>query len=305
MEITADINLTKEQRARMELHSFLNILNILVGELQLLRLDLDQPEALPECTRMVESVLQAIEDGNLDDGLTWELAALNIFFDREIQEARAAAGAAGKDPGVQESVNNLNSILRVLTLRLEERRERIRNGSNWLPRSAKRLTENFMKFLAAVEKNSRGRYHIIFNVAAQESNDYLVNLKIEGPGGDTLVMPPVMQDVFRDLIANARKYTPPGGEITAGLAQTNKELRLVVEDNGKGIPQKEIGRVVEFGYRAKGTRDQTTKGGGFGLTKAYVTTRELGGRMWIESEEGRGTKIIIHIPMPGEQRVAV
>lgn len=299
MEITTEVKLTPEQRAKMELHSFLNILNVLLGELQMLRLDLDQPKALPESTRMAESILKAVADGRLDEGLAWELASINIFFDREIRDARAAAGSVGREPGIQESVDNLNSILRVLTLRLEEYRERLRIGSSWLPHSVERLTETYLKFLAAVEKNSRGRYHIIFNVAAQEANDYLVNLKIEGPGGDTLVMPPVMQDVFRDLIANARKYTPPGGEITAGLIQTNQELRLVVEDNGCGIPEAEIGKVVEFGYRAQEARNRRTMGGGFGLTRAYTTTRDLGGRMWIESEEGRGAKVIIHIPMPG------
>lgn len=299
MEITADIKLTKEQRARMELHSFLNILNILLGELQMIRLDLNQPEALPESTRMAEAILKAVTDGRLDEGLAWELASINIFFDREMYEAKQAYQGGGDNLAVEESINNLTSILRVLTLRLEEYRERLRNGSTWLPHEVERLNDNFLKFLAAVEKNSKGRYHIIYNVAAQESTDYLVNLKIEGPGGSTLVMPPVMQDVFRDLIANARKYTPPGGEITAGLIQTNQELRLVVEDNGNGIPEAEIDRVVEFGYRTYNTRERETKGGGFGLTKAYVTTRELGGRMWIESEVNRGTKITIRIPLPG------
>ncbi len=299
MEITTQINLTKERRAQMELHSFLNILNILQGELQLIRLDLGQPDALPESTRLAESILQAVTDGRLDDGLAWELASINVFFDREIQEALFAYEGKGDDLAVKESIGNLNSILRVLTLRLEEYRERLRTGSAWLPHKVDRLTDNFMKFLAAVEKNSKGRYHIIFNLAAQESSDYLVNLKIEGPGGDTLVMPPVMQDVFRDLIANARKYTPPGGEITAGLVQTNKELRLVVEDNGVGIPADEIAQVVEFGYRARSANGQVTKGGGFGLTKAYVTTRDLGGQLWIDSEVGRGTKVTIHIPLPG------
>jgi signal transduction histidine kinase len=299
MEITTEINLTDEQRAQMNLHSFLNILNILQGELQLIRLDLDMPEALPESTRLAKTILESVTEGRLDGRLAWELAAINVFFDREIHEARKICARVVDEPAVKESINNLNSILRVLTLRLEEHRERIRIGSAWLPHEVERLNDNFMGFLAAVEKNSRGRYHIIYNVAAQEASDYLVNLKIEGPGGSTLIMPPVMQDIFRDLIANARKYTAPGGEITAGLIQTNKELRLVVEDNGSGIPEKEIHKVVEFGYRAKKAREKETKGGGFGLTKAYVTTRDFGGQMWIESEVDRGTKVTIHVPLPG------
>jgi signal transduction histidine kinase len=48
-------------------------------------------------------------------------------------------------------------------------------------------------------------------------------------------MPAVFQDVVRDLIANARKYTPPGGKIIAGLYQDDEELRFVVADTGRRV----------------------------------------------------------------------
>jgi signal transduction histidine kinase len=70
----------------------------------------------------------------------------------------------------------------------------------------------------------------------QEKQDYIVNFSIDSVDGTAIHMPPVLQDVMRDLIANARKYTEPGGEISAGLADNGKELRFVVEDTGRGIP---------------------------------------------------------------------
>jgi signal transduction histidine kinase len=297
VEITRDIELDEKDSARMDLHSFLNVMNILMGELQLIRIDLGQPDCLPESFRMAEDVLAGINRGNLTQDLALELSSISFFFAREASEAMGRCAA--HDPSVDESVANVVSILSVATVRLREYIERQRTGLAWAPHPIARLNDNFKKFFAAVEKNSRGRYHIIFNVAEQEATDYLVNLRIEaGPGRDALMMPPVMQDVFRDLIANARKYTPPGGEITAGLLERDGELRMVVEDTGCGIPADELERVVEFGFRGRLTRDKATMGGGFGLTKAYVLTKRFGGRMWLDSEEGRGTRVTIHIPVP-------
>jgi signal transduction histidine kinase len=126
----------------------------------------------------------------------------------------------------------------------------------------------------------------------------MVNFGIESADGPIINMPPVFQDVMRDLIANARKYTEPGGEITAGLVDNGKELRFVVEDSGRGIPPDEVQQVVEFGKRGSNVDDKATMGGGFGLTKAYLVTRRFGGRMWISSRPGPGTRITISIPRP-------
>jgi len=109
-------------------------------------------------------------------------------------------------------------------------------------------------------------------------------------------MPAVLQDVMRDLIANARKYTDLGGIIITGLDDDGENLCFVVEDNGRGIPADQIEQVVEYGMRATNVKDKETKGGGFGLTKAFFVTCQYNGRMWIESEEGRGTTITLQIP---------
>ena len=109
-------------------------------------------------------------------------------------------------------------------------------------------------------------------------------------------MPPVFQDCLCDLVANARKYTPPGGCIHAKLEEDEDTFVLQVSDNGIGIPEDQIDRVVSFGFRGKNVANTIPYGGGFGLTKAYFYTLEMGGRMWIESNLSRGTTITIHIP---------
>ena len=299
MEITKELDLSTDELSRMELHTFLNILQILIGELYLLRKDLGQDSAFGQTYHLTENILDEVRAGKLTPELALRLASVGFYFARERDSAVATRDAASDNRSHQEAADNIRAIIDVLTVRLQEFFERQRTGNQWIAHEIPRLNDNFMKFFAAVEKNSRGRYQILFNVAARGTNDYLVNFKVEGPNKDeALLMPPVMQDVFRDLIANARKYTPLGGSINAGLLQNAEELRIVVEDNGVGIHEDEIEQVVEFGFRGRHGRDRKSPGGGFGLTKAYITTRRLGGRMWIESEPGRGTKVTIRLPMP-------
>jgi signal transduction histidine kinase len=65
----------------------------------------------------------------------------------------------------------------------------------------------------------------------------------------------------------------------------------------------EVERVVEYGRRASNVGNTKTMGGGFGLTKAYLVARQFGGRMWIETELGRGTRVEIALPSrSGETR---
>jgi signal transduction histidine kinase len=73
-------------------------------------------------------------------------------------------------------------------------------------------------------------------------------------------------------------------------------LRFVVEDTGRGMDEAEIPRLISFGERGSNVQDRPTRGGGFGLTKAYYVTKRLSGRMWIESALGAGTRIEIRIP---------
>lgn len=152
----------------------------------------------------------------------------------------------------------------------------------------------------AIERNSHGAYRIVNNIAEHEAVDCFVNFEIGSVLGDHLHMPAVFQDVTRDLIANARKYTPPGGSILADLFYGATVLRFTVSDTGVGMAPGEIANPVQLGRRGSNVADRPTRGGGFGLTKAYHVTRRFDGRMWIESEgtPGRGSQIRIELPLP-------
>lgn len=185
-----------------------------------------------------------------------------------------------------------------MSIRSKELLDTITNPDEWKTYTIKQFNKDFNEFFHAVEKNSKGRYGIVQNIAKQESNDYLVNFDVDSDLDNQISMPLLFKDVIRDLIANARKYTPPGGQIHVGTYQKNNMLRFIVEDNGIGIPSDELHRVFDYGFRAKNVLDKPTMGGGFGLTKALYIVGKLNGDIWIDSDEGVGTKIKIEVPTP-------
>jgi signal transduction histidine kinase len=100
---------------------------------------------------------------------------------------------------------------------------------------------------------------------------------------------------MRDLAANARKYTAPGGALRVTLAEDGDGLLLRVSDTGRGIPEEEIVEVVRFGRRGR-PDGRVHFGGGYGLTKACHFAHAFGGRIWIRSAPGAGTTVTIRIP---------
>jgi signal transduction histidine kinase len=191
---------------------------------------------------------------------------------------------------------NLGSVFAILEVRAHKILARAKHPERWEEMSIENLRHNFLEVFAAIERNSKGRYRIIYNLARQEPADYYVRLDFESVDGPTICMPPVFQDVMRDLIANARKYTAPGGVISAALFADKLTLRMVAQDTGRGIPENELTEMVQFGRRGSNVSDVRTMGGGFGLTKACYVTHQFGGRFWLASRVGVGTRMRMVIP---------
>ncbi len=298
IEITEDLALTDKDRRMLDMHSFLNILNVLLGELYLLRLNSGHPDDMAESSRMAEVLAAQLADAGTSEQVALDLEALGWKFEFEFKAILERHPEFERDEAVQESAENIRSVITILRPRIREWHDRRELGNKWVSHPVGMLQESFTNFFAAVEKNSKGRYRIVRNLAAQEERDYVVSLDFQ-PGSDgQILMPPVFHDVFRDLVANARKYTAPGGVIIAGLVDNNHGIRLAVEDTGRGIPPEELSKVIGFGYRASNVRDIPTKGAGFGLTKAYAATKQFGGRMWLRSQINVGTRVIIEVPRP-------
>jgi len=290
--------LKEDELTAIEMHSFLNLINVISLQLELLKDITERADLIDPILKITGDLVTEIRNKDKTSFLPQSIRAfqdevLTLFDDLESELSDTEILAE-----IRESRQIFLDVFIVMSIRSQELLDSITKPGEWKSYTIEQFRKDFDEFFHAVEKNSKGRYRIVQNIAKQESNDYLVTFDIDSDHDDQIRMPLLFKDVIRDLIANARKYTTPGGQIHIGIYQKNNLLRFIVEDNGIGIPDDELHRVFDFGYRAKNVQDKPTLGGGFGLTKALYVTGQLNGDIWIESEEGVGTKIKIEIPTP-------
>ncbi|MBI5210729.1 MAG: HAMP domain-containing protein [Elusimicrobia bacterium] len=105
--------------------------------------------------------------------------------------------------------------------------------------------------------------------------------------------PDLVERVFTNLLGNAIKYTPAGGSITISLADEGKHIRCCVADTGDGIPESYREKVFEKFEQVTGQRKGGT-GLGLTITKFFVESHR--GRIWVESEVGKGSRFIFTLP---------
>ncbi len=106
-----------------------------------------------------------------------------------------------------------------------------------------------------------------------------------------------LEQVVINIISNAVKYTSAGGKIEVFTGRLYNDLYIKVTDNGIGIPKENLPRIFERFYRVDKARSRGTGGTGLGLAIAKQIMDGLGGRISITSEYGKGTEVIITIPM--------
>lgn len=108
-----------------------------------------------------------------------------------------------------------------------------------------------------------------------------------------------LKQVLVNLISNAIKYTPAGGEVVVTLNKHGNQGRLIVTDNGPGIPPEDIPHIFERFYRGEKSRIRSKDGKGFGLglSIAYWIVRGHEGRIEVSSEVGQGTTFCVWLPL--------
>lgn len=105
-----------------------------------------------------------------------------------------------------------------------------------------------------------------------------------------------MMQVLDNILNNALKYSPMGGEITCRLLETHNTVVMSFSDQGLGIPKKDLGKVFERFYRVDKARSRAMGGSGLGLAISKEVVRSHGGSIWVESEEGKGSTFYISLP---------
>jgi two-component system OmpR family sensor kinase len=114
-----------------------------------------------------------------------------------------------------------------------------------------------------------------------------------------------LKQVLLNLVANAIQYTPPGGDVFLSLGKVGEQARLIVRDTGPGIPTEDLPHIFERFYRTEKSRTRAKQPGfGLGLSIAYWIVNHHGGRIEVDSQEGKGTTFCIWLPLLSSQPAA-
>jgi len=105
-----------------------------------------------------------------------------------------------------------------------------------------------------------------------------------------------LHEVLQNLLDNAVQYTPSGGRLEVSASVEGDQVTVTVADTGIGIPQAEQERIFERFYRVDAARSREAGGTGLGLSIARHIMEAHGGRLWVESEVGAGSRF--HFSMP-------
>jgi two-component system NtrC family sensor kinase len=102
-----------------------------------------------------------------------------------------------------------------------------------------------------------------------------------------------IQQVFINIILNAMDAMPDGGKLRIELSQTDNQATIAIEDTGTGIKSQHLPHIFDPFFTTKGIG----KGTGLGLSISYAIIKEHEGRITVESEDGKGSRFVIFIPM--------
>jgi two-component system phosphate regulon sensor histidine kinase PhoR len=113
-----------------------------------------------------------------------------------------------------------------------------------------------------------------------------------------------LRQILANLVDNAVKFSPDGGTVTVAARRKTGGIEVRVMDRGPGIPAGERARIFRKFYRGDFARDQPGSTG-LGLFIAEGLVRAMGGRIWVDSEEGEGSSFAFELPLAAEQPGAV
>ncbi|HUG37068.1 MAG TPA: HAMP domain-containing sensor histidine kinase, partial [Candidatus Limnocylindrales bacterium] len=111
--------------------------------------------------------------------------------------------------------------------------------------------------------------------------------------------PQLLRQVVMNLVSNAIKYTPPGGDISIRMTRDGDRVRWSIRDSGIGVPKAAQARLFEKFYRADNVTTVETEGTGLGLYLVRLILERCGGRVWCESEESQGSTFLFTLPLGG------
>ena len=138
--------------------------------------------------------------------------------------------------------------------------------------------------------------HDIFSTLHEAAEKQEVHMYMEGGSTVLDTVPTIMEEVLYNVCDNAVKYNHRGGEVFVKLKDEGDAVRVNVRDTGIGIPKEDQERIFERFYRVDKSHSKEIGGTGLGLSIVKHGVKTLNGRLWLNSEPGQGTEIIMEFP---------
>lgn len=132
---------------------------------------------------------------------------------------------------------------------------------------------------------------------ANQKNIVLTLANPNEPLPKVLTDPVRISEVITNLLANAINYTNPGGKVEITTELSPNELTTIVSDTGVGIPKEAIPHLFNKFFRVSNQTQQMGKGTGLGLYIAKSIIEKLNGKIWVESELGKGSRFSFTLPI--------
>jgi PAS domain S-box-containing protein len=107
----------------------------------------------------------------------------------------------------------------------------------------------------------------------------------------------MFNNVITNLVSNAVKYSPDGGNITVTAKKNEENVIINIQDEGAGIPPDKLKKVFDKFYRVDSSLTRETWGTGLGLATVKYIVEAFGGKIWVESEQGKGSNFIFTLPL--------
>ena len=126
-----------------------------------------------------------------------------------------------------------------------------------------------------------------------------IRLSVRTNGGtDVSHDPEIVERIVSNLLSNACKFTPAGGEVQVELAEegTGESVRISVKDTGAGIPRAELNRIFERFYQVGGSEARSHEGTGIGLSLVRELVQIHGGTIEVSSRPGAGSEFVVRLP---------
>ncbi|MFK7775176.1 MAG: ATP-binding protein, partial [Saprospiraceae bacterium] len=109
--------------------------------------------------------------------------------------------------------------------------------------------------------------------------------------------PDTIQNIMSNLISNAMKFTPSGGDVKVLLENDDEQLTIKVQDSGVGISEKDLPHIFDRFYQVKNLNGSEVYGTGVGLAYVQELVKVIEGNISVKSEVGKGTTFVVNLPI--------